>query len=153
MKELFDDRERTLRLLRGLIAFCVASTAIHYSHNFLSISDYPSGAVSDTATQIAIIVSWPLFTAIGLVGYRLYARGRYHPAHICLASYSVLGITTLGHFLYGAPDIPLVFFVTIFTDGIAGFAILAFTLLSVRARRSEAGEAEAARAARLTGGR
>jgi hypothetical protein len=65
----------------------------------------------------------------------------------------VLGITTLGHFLYGVPDIPLVFFATIFTDGIAGFAILAFTLLSVRARRSEAGEPGGTGRLGLTGGR
>jgi hypothetical protein len=121
-----------LSLLKWLIGFSIVSTGLHYTHNFAQIDQYPGGPVSDTATQVAILVSWPLFTAVGLLGYRLYSQGRYSTAHVCLASYSLLGLTTLGHFLSGNPDIPLFFYVTILTDGLAGASILAFTIWSAR---------------------
>jgi hypothetical protein len=121
-----------LRILRVLLVFSVVSTALHYTHNFVAASDYP-GPASGVAAQVAIVVFWPLLTAIGLLGYRLYARGRLYPAHVCLAIYSVTGISTLGHFLSGSPDIPPFFYATIFTDGLAGFAILGFVVVSARA--------------------
>ena len=120
-----------LRLLRALLAFSIVSTALHYTHNFVAASDYPGP--SSGAVQVAIVVFWPALTAIGLLGYRLYARGRLYPAHVCLAIYSFTGISTLGHFLAGTPQIPAFFFVTIFTDGLSGFAILAFVVVSARA--------------------
>ena len=81
----------------------------------------------------ACIASWPLLTAIGLLGYRLYSRRRYPAAHACLTLYSLTGIATLGHFLDGSPNIPAFWYATIFTDGLAGFAVLAFTAWSVLA--------------------
>jgi hypothetical protein len=129
-----DHRASHLSLLKGLLAFSIVSTGLHFTHNFIQVDEYPGGPVSDTATQIAILVSWPLFTAIGLFGYRLYAQQRYSPAHVCLASYSVLGLITPAHFLSGNPDIPLLFYVTIFTDGLAGASILGFTIWSARAK-------------------
>ena len=131
-----DHRASHLSLLKGLLVFSIVSTGLHFSHNFIQVDEYPGGPVSDTATQIAILISWPLFTAIGLLGYRLYALGRYSTAHLCLASYSLLGLITPGHFLSGNPDIPLLFYVTIFTDGLAGASILAFTIWSARANAS-----------------
>jgi hypothetical protein len=121
-----------LRILRALLAFSIASTALHYTHNFVAASDYP-GAGGSAAAQVGIIVLWPALTAIGLLGYRLYAQGRRYPAHVCLAIYSVTGISTLGHFLSGSPDIPPFFYATIFTDGLAGFAMLGFVVVSARA--------------------
>ena len=120
-----------LRILRALLAFSIVSTALHYTHNFVAASDYP-GAGGSVAAQVAIVALWPLLTAIGLLGYRLYREGRLYPAHVCLAIYSFTGISTLGHFLAGSPDIPPFFYATIFTDGLAGFAILGFVVVSAR---------------------
>lgn len=127
------DHDRRLTVLRALLAFSVVSTALHYTHNFVKVDDYPGGFPGDTAIQVAIIVFWPLLTAIGLVGYRLYRERRSYPAHVCLAIYSVTGVSTLGHFLNGTPDIPAFFYATIFTDGLAGFSVLAFVIASARA--------------------
>jgi len=133
-----------LSLLRGLLAFSIVSTALHYTHNFVRVSDYPGGFPGDTGVQVAIVVFWPLLTAVGLLGYRLYREGRWYPAHVCLAVYSLTGITTLGHFLAGNPDIPPFFYATIFTDGLAGLSILGFVVVSAlrrdapRARRRRA---------------
>jgi hypothetical protein len=125
--------ENRLKLLRGLIAFSVLSTAIHFTHNFFAIEDYPEASFpSNDLVQIGVIVLWPLLTAIGLYGYRLYKEGRHEAANLCIAAYSILGISTLGHFTVGNPDIPAFFYATIFTDGLAGFALAGFALWSTR---------------------
>lgn len=127
-----------VRVLRWLITFSVISTGIHFTHNFIEVDSYPSDLAPTWLVQVVILLSWPVLTAIGIRGYRLYREGRLREAHLHLAAYSVLGITTLGHFLEGTPDIPPFFFATIFTDGLAGFSILGFVLLSMRAERRRA---------------
>jgi hypothetical protein len=113
--------------LRLIVGFSILSTAAHYTHNFIRIDDYPGGGV---AIQVAIVLSWPLLTAIGLFGYRLYAAGRFREAHICLLLYAPLGLLTPAHFLYGDPDIPAFFYATIFSDGLAGLAVVGFVIWS-----------------------
>lgn len=125
-----------LRVLRALLAFSIVSTGLHYAHNFVKVDDYPGGWPGETAIQVAIVVLWPLLTALGLYGYRLYRDGRLYAAHVALAVYSLTGISTLGHFLAGNPDIPPVFYATLFTDGLAGLAILGFVVVSARSARS-----------------
>jgi hypothetical protein len=112
-----------LGTLRLILAFSVLSTAAHYSHNFVEMDSYPGGG---TFVKVAIVVSWPLLTAIGLYGYRLYASDRLREAHAALATYSLTGLITPLHFLSGEPDIPAFWYATIFTDFVAGVAILAF---------------------------
>ena len=124
-----------VRTLRALLAFSIVSTALHYTHNLVAASDYP-GAGGSVAAQVGIVVLWPLLTAVGLLGYRLYRQGRLYPAHVCLAIYSLTGISTLGHFLAGSPDVPPFFYATLFTDGLAGLSILGFVVVSARTARS-----------------
>jgi hypothetical protein len=113
--------------LRLLIAFSVLSTAAHYSHNLFQIDSYPGGG---TVQQVLIVLSWPLLTAIGLYGYRLYVRGDLRRAHACLLIYSLTGLITPLHFVSGEPDIPAFFYATIFTDFLAGAAIVGFVVWS-----------------------
>jgi hypothetical protein len=113
--------------LRLLIAFSVLSTAAHYSHNLFQIDSYPGGG---TVQQVLIVLSWPLLTAIGLYGYRLYVRGEDRRAHACLLIYSLTGLITPLHFVSGEPDIPVFFYATIFTDFLAGAGIVAFVIWS-----------------------
>jgi hypothetical protein len=129
---LVSDRSKTLSILRMLLAFSITSTALHFTHNFVKIDQYPDDLIDGTVVQVAILLTWPALTAIGLLGYRLYARGRYSDAHMCLLAYSFLGISTLGHFLDGSPDIAPFWYATIFTDGLAGFAMAAFVAWSWR---------------------
>jgi hypothetical protein len=121
---------RTLTVLKTILAAGILSTAIHYTHNFVAVNRYPGPKDLDTATRVAIVVAWPLLTFIGLTGYRRYRERRYREAHVCLAMYSITGIVTLGHFLYGNPRVPAFFHATLFTDAITGFAMLAFVLWS-----------------------
>ena len=129
-------RARGALALRGILAFAIVSTALHFTHNFVEIDRYPaSDSISDGAVRAAIVVSWPLFTVLALYGYRLYRRGRYDAAHACLAAYSPFCLATLGHFLQGSPDIPAFWYATIFTDGAAGVAVAGFALWSVALSR------------------
>jgi hypothetical protein len=148
MSEWMSDHDNRIKLLRGLIAFSVVSTAIHFTHNFLNVSDYPQASyASNKAVQVGVVVLWPLLTASGLYGYRLYKQRRYATANLFIAAYSILGISTLGHFTAGNPQIPPFFYATIFTDGLAGFSLAAFALYSVRNPLPELGPAPAAAAA------
>jgi hypothetical protein len=133
-----------LTALRLILGFSIVSTALHYTHNFVAVEDYPG---SGAGIQIAIVVSWPLLTAIGLYGYRLYAAGRFREAYICLLLYAPLGLLTPAHFLSGEPNVPTVFYVTIFTDGLAGLAVVGFVVWSA------AGGAGAARPRSSSSGR
>ena len=63
-----------LTALRLILGFSIVSTATHYTHNFVAVDDYPGGG---PALQVAIVLSWPALTAIGLYGYRLYTEGRF----------------------------------------------------------------------------
>jgi hypothetical protein len=130
------DRERRLALLRWILGFGILSTGLHFTHNFVAIDQYPDDLVSGRVVQVAIVLFWPLFTALAVYAYRLYSQGRYREAHPFLLAYAIFGLTTLGHFLDGSPDIAPFWFATIFTDALAGLAVLAFTVWSIRAPAS-----------------
>ncbi len=123
--------QRTLRLLLGA---AILSTAVHYTDNYVNVDDFPQPGWVD---KPVVVVSWLLLTAVGLLGYRLYASGRLVPAHALLAVYSYTGLSSLGHYLSGTPE-PLLRNASIFTDGVTGAAILAFVVWSAT-RRSPGG--------------
>ncbi len=124
------DERRRLTVLRWILAAGILSTAIHYTHNFVEVHLYPGPRDLYTATRVAIVVSWPLLTWIGLTGYQRYRERRYREAHVCLVVYSLTGLVTLGHFIYGNPRIPAFFYATLFTDALTGLAVLAFVFWS-----------------------
>jgi hypothetical protein len=128
---VLEDQQRRLNVLKAILAASILSTAIHYTHNFIAVDRYPGPKGSFyTVVRVAIVIGWPLLTWIGLMGYRRYSERRYREAHVCLVVYSFTGLATLGHFLYGNPQIPGFFYATLFTDAIAGLAVLAFALWS-----------------------
>jgi hypothetical protein len=127
------DHERRLSLLKWILGFGILSTGLHFTHNFVAIDQYPDDLVSGTVVQVAIVLFWPLFTALAVYAYRLYAQHRYREAYPLLLAYSFFAVTTLGHFVDGKPDIAPFWFATIFTDALAGLAVLAFTISSTRA--------------------
>jgi len=131
-RSLLPGAERRLLVLRWILTFAILSTGLHFTHNFVAIDQYPDSLVSGTVVQIAIVVSWPLFTALALYAYRLYAQDRRREAHPLLIAYGFFGLVTLGHFLDGSPDIAPFWFATIFTDALAGLAVLAFVIWSIR---------------------
>ena len=118
---------RGQRVLLVIVIFNIVSTALHYTDNFLRIDRYPQPAyIPLIATQIAIVVSWPLLTLVGIAGYLLFVRGRAWPSRACLFVYSFLGLVTFGHFTAGIPSVEWYWFSTLFTDGIGGLALWVF---------------------------
>jgi hypothetical protein len=74
-----------------------------------------------------------------VIGYRLYRDGSYARAHAFLLAYSYAGLSSLGHFAYGAPDeFTTRALISIFIDAIAGTAVLLTALRSILARRRPA---------------
>ena len=118
--------------LAGIIAFGILSTGIHFIHNFVKLDDYPESAIPDWVVQTAIVVSWPVFTFLAIQGYRLYARGDFAAARPRLLWYAGWTLFSLGHFVDGNPDIPPVFYATIFTDVLAGVLVLGFVVWESR---------------------
>lgn len=141
--ELAWDEHGRLRVLRTIVAISILSTAIHYTHNFVAVSSYPGpGGSFYTVVRVAIVIAWPSLTAIGLIGYRRYRERRFQEAHVCLVVYSLTGLATFGHFIYGNPAIPAFFYATLFTDGLTGLAVLVFaarSVLTIDQRRQGAG--------------
>jgi hypothetical protein len=127
------DERQALTLLKAILAAGILSTAVHYTHNFIAVSRYPGpGGNFYTVVRVAIVIAWPLLTAIGLLGYRRYRERRYGEARVCLVVYSLTGLVTMGHFAYGNPHIPAFFYATLFTDTLTGLAVLGFVLWSAR---------------------
>jgi hypothetical protein len=126
------DERRRLSILRWILGFGIFTTGLHFTHNFVAIDQYPDDLVSGSVVRVAILLFWPLLTGLALYAYRLYAQGRLREAHPLLLGYAFFALTTLGHFLDGTPDIAPFWFATIFTDALAGAAVLAFTLWSMR---------------------
>jgi hypothetical protein len=119
------DRQRLLKII--LIA-CVVSTAIHFTDNYLYIKQYPE---PDWITPSSVYISWLVWTVVGITGYWLYQSQRFWFAYLCLVIYSFCGLDSLGHYLYGAmSEFSLKMHLFIITDGVAGLAVLGFTLWS-----------------------
>jgi hypothetical protein len=135
---------QALTVLKAILAAGILSTAIHYTHNFIAVSSYPGpGGSFYTVVRVAIVIAWPLLTGIGLLGYRRYRERRYQEARVCLSVYSLTGLATMGHFLYGNPHIPAFFYATLFTDTLTGLAVLAFVLWSASVAEPRAKSASA----------
>lgn len=124
-----------LALLRLLLVAAIISSAIHYTHNFVMASMYPPLPPmfpNALAFRIGIAIAWPLLTGLAVWGYTRYLAGQTRSAGWAFIAYSILGISTIGHFLGPSPEIPAFFFMTIFTDFLTGTAMLVFGLTTLR---------------------
>ncbi len=121
-------------VLRAILGFGIVSTGLHFTHNFVRVEDYPSGTISDGAVQAAILLTWPLFTAIAIHAGRLYGRGEQGRARGWLTAYALFTLVSLGHFTQAGLDLPPFWYATIFTDVLAGLLLLGFLLVTSRAR-------------------
>lgn len=122
-------RDRRLALWAALVAANILSTAVHYTHNYIEVTHYPQSSflpVGYDGTRLLIALGWPALTAIGVFGFWLYRRGNYPAAWLCLAVYSLTGISSLAHFIDGSPHIPPFWYSTMFVDALAGMAVLTF---------------------------
>lgn len=115
-------------LLKLLLVASIISTAIHFTDNYRFIQLYPQPA---WITAPSIYQFWLVFTVMGIVGYWLYKFQKFWLAYLCLIIYSLTGLTSLGHYLYGSlSQFSLKMHLFIWTDGLTGLAVLGFVLWS-----------------------
>lgn len=131
--------QRGLRTLLVLLGVAVAVSVVHYTDNYLNYADYPQaedGTVAALVTREVVLVSWFVFTAFGIAGLLLFARGRIVAAAACLTAYSISGLIGIGHYLVeGATDMVWWRQTHVVADIVCGVLVLAFALRSVRALR------------------
>ena len=130
-----------LRLLQVLFAVTVAESFVHYLDNTIEYDDYtvanPS-ILGGLVKQWVIPVSWVLFTAAGVVGYRRFREARWPQAAAFLGAYSASGLISLLHYTDISMDDLNAFQNTfVFADVALGAAILAFALWTAWAPPAE----------------
>jgi hypothetical protein len=123
-------------LLLWLVAITIISSVFHYADNFLRYEKYPQ---ADPAfihvTKPMIWQAWLVFTALGVIGYMLYRRGRPVAGGVCLALFSVGGLISPLHYLGNEPSgFDALQHTFIITDGLLGLAVLVFAVALVRSR-------------------
>ena len=132
-------------LVRGVVLATIAVTLFHFTDNAINVDDYPKAGWQPQWFDVVVVVSWFLYTAVGVAGWRLYEQGRFGGAHVGLLLYGLLVISSLGHFIYGSPDeLTTHGLISVFVDVAAGSAVIAVAVWSILARRSPAPRAEGA---------
>jgi hypothetical protein len=128
----------TVTTVRNVVAVSVVLTLFHFTDNTINIDTYPKASWQPGWFSVVVALSWPAFTAIGVLAVRWYRRGDYARAHPALIAYSFAGLVSLGHFAYGGPsDLTTRAVISVFVDAVAGAAVLAVALRSISAHRIE----------------
>ena len=132
-------RPPSTAIVRAVVAATIVLTLFHFADNAMAIDSYPKPSWQPDWFVWVVVASWPLFTAVGVLGYRHYRDGRYAKAHPLLLLYSYAGLVSLGHFLYGGLDeLTTRGLVSALIDAVAGAAVLGVALWSIAARRAAA---------------
>ena len=126
------------RILKWILGFGMLTTAIHFTHNFVKIEDYPESPIPDGVVRAAIVLSWPLFLFVAVRGYRLYTERGIGAARPWLIGLGAWAMVALGHFTEGNPDIPPLWYATIWTDVLAGLLVIGFVVWAARRPRRPA---------------
>jgi hypothetical protein len=120
------------RVLQVLLAAAIVESFVHYTDNTLRYDDYVSDdppLVSSLITQWVIPISWVLFTAAAIVGYRHFRAGRWPQAAAWLGAYSVSGLISLAHYIDISPSDLSTFQNTfVALDVVLGALVLAFAV-------------------------
>jgi hypothetical protein len=124
--------DRPSRLLRALLVVTLVESFVHYADNTLRYDDYtvPDPSVlGSLVKQWVIPVSWVLFTAAGIHGYRLFRDGQRARAAPWIGAYSASGLISALHYTDISVDDLSAFQNTfVFLDIALGVALLAFAL-------------------------
>jgi hypothetical protein len=119
---------RHLFVLKLILIASMLSTAIHFIDNYRFINDYPQPT---WITAPSIYQSWIVLTVTGITGYWLYQFRKFGFAYVCLIIYSLTGLSSSGHYLYGSlSQFSLKMHLLIWADGLSGLAVLGFVLWS-----------------------
>jgi hypothetical protein len=123
--------------VRWVVFGTIAVSLFHFTDNAINLDTYPKAGWQPEWFDVVVVVAWFLYTAVGVIGYRLYERGRFGGAHAALLLYGYLIASSLGHFLYGSPDeLTTRGLISVFVDAAAGLTVIAVAVWSMLARRA-----------------
>jgi hypothetical protein len=120
------------RVLQVLLVAAIVESLVHYTDNTLRYDDYtvddPS-LLGSLVTRWVIPISWVLFTAAAVVGYRRFRQGDLPRAAAWLGAYSTSGLISVLHYTDISPSQLSAFQNTfVWLDVLLGAAILAFAI-------------------------
>jgi hypothetical protein len=128
-------RSEELTRVRFVFVTALLLSVVHYIDNTVRFDDY-TGGKKGFITQAMIPVSWVLFTAAGVAGYRSLKQGNRGLGGSLLGVYSVSGLIGLFHYTtVSASDFDWFQNTFIALDFLAGAAVfvLAVRLVTTRA--------------------
>ena len=126
--------------VRLVVLVTIAVTLFHFTDNAVNLEDYPRASWQPDWFAAVVVGAWFLYTAVGVLGYRLYRDGRFGAAHTSLIVYGYLVLSSLGHFIYGSPgELTTVGLVSVLVDTAAGSVVIAVAVWSLVARRKTQG--------------
>jgi hypothetical protein len=124
--------DRATRVLQVLLVAAIVESFIHYTDNTLRYDDY---TVSDPSllgslvTRWMVPISWVLFTAAAVVGYRRFRQGRWPQAAAWIGAYSASGLISLLHYVdISLSDLSAFQNTFVFLDVILGALVLGFAV-------------------------
>jgi hypothetical protein len=130
------------RVLQALLVVAVVESFVHYTDNTLRYDDYtvPDPSVLGGLVQQWVIpLSWVLFTAAAVIGYRRFRQGRDPEAAAWIGAYSVSGLVSTLHYTDISPSDLSAFQNTfVFADVALGLLLLGFAVSLVTARNPQA---------------
>ena len=91
-----------LTRVRRVFVTALLLSVVHYIDNTVRFDDY-TGGKKGFVTQAMIPISWVLFTAAGVAGYRALKQGNRGLGGSLLGVYSVSGLIGLGHYTTVSP--------------------------------------------------
>ena len=124
-----------LVIVRRVFIVALLLSVVHYIDNTVRFDDYTGGRPG-FVTQAMIPISWVLFTAAGVAGYRFLKQGNRGLGGSLLGAYSVSGLIGILHYTTVSPHDFSAFQNTfIGLDFLAGLAVfvMAVRLVTTRA--------------------
>lgn len=129
------------RVLQVILVAAIVESFVHYTDNTLRYDDYTAddpSLIGSLVTRWIIPVSWVLFTAAAVIGYRRFRQGNWPKAAGWIGAYSASGLISLLHYVDISPSELSSFQNTfVFLDVILGAAVLAFALWVALVRHDE----------------
>ncbi len=124
-----------LKVVRTVFVTALVLSVVHYIDNTVRFDDY-TGGKPGFVTRAMIPLSWVLFTAAGVAGYRFLTRGNRGMGGSLLGVYSVSGLIGIGHYTTVPPGDFSAFQNTfIALDFLAGLAVFVMAVRLVTTRR------------------
>ena len=120
--------EQSKTWLLVILIFNIASTSIHYADNAIFVREYPE---PEWITTSGVFITWVVMTSIGIMSYWLYSKQNFWLSYLLLSIYSVTGLSSPTHYLYGTlSQFSLKMHAFIWSDAFAGLLIIGFIIWS-----------------------